>query len=73
MWGIPPMQYINHLRIERSKVLLAMTDKSATEIALDVGFQSIHYFSRYFKDKEGMTPNEYREKRKKYHLKDINQ
>ena len=71
MWGIPPMQYINHLRIERSKVLLAMTDKSATEIALDVGFQSIHYFSRYFKEKEGLTPNEYREERKKYHLNDI--
>ena len=73
MWGVPPMQYINHLRIERSKVLLAMTDKSATEIALEVGFQSIHYFSRYFKEKEGLTPNEYREERKKYLLKDIPQ
>ena len=73
MWGAPPMQYINHLRIERSKVLLTMTDKSATEIALEVGFQSIHYFSRYFKEKEGLTPNEYREEHKKYLLKDITQ
>ena len=66
MWGIPPMKYINHLRIERSKVLLAMTDKSATDIALEVGFQSIHYFSRYFKEKEGVTPNKYREEQRKY-------
>ena len=71
MWGIPPLKYINHLRIERSKVLLAMTDKKATEIAREVGFQSIHYFCRYFKEKEGMTPNEYREERKKHFLSDI--
>ena len=71
MWGIPPLKYINHLRIERSKVLLAMTDKKATEIAREVGFQSIHYFCRYFKEKEGMTPNEYREERKKHLLSDI--
>lgn len=70
-WGIPPLKYINHLRIERSKVLLAMTDKKATEIAREVGFQSIHYFCRYFKEKEGMTPNEYREERKKHLTSDI--
>ena len=73
IWGIPPMQYINHLRIERAKVLLAMTCKKATEIAQEIGFRSIHYFSRYFKEKEGMTPNEYRTLRKKYMLLDMNQ
>ena len=59
-WGIPPMKYVNWIRIERAKILLAVTDKSITEIAESVGFRSVHYFSRFFKDKEKLTPNDYR-------------
>ena len=65
MWGLSPMKYVNWLRIERAKVLLATTDMSITDIACGVGFGSIHYFSRYFKEKEGITPNEYRAERQK--------
>lgn len=36
------------------------TDTSVSEIADLVGFQSIHYFSRFFKAKENCTPMEYR-------------
>ena len=60
MWGIPPMKYVNGIRIERAKELLAKTDKSITVIAEETGFSSIHYFSRYFKEKEHMTPQAYR-------------
>ena len=60
MWGIPPMKYVNGIRIERAKELLAKTDKSITVIAEETGFSSIHYFSRYFKEKERMTPQAYR-------------
>ena len=59
-WGITPMKYVNWLRIERAKGLLADTDMSITEIATEVGFQSVHYFSRFFKEKENMPPNDYR-------------
>lgn len=61
--GASPMRYVNHLRMERAKSLLATTDDSITQIAKAVGFSSIHYFSRYFKEKEGVTPIEYREQR----------
>ena len=61
--GTSPIRYVNHLRIERAKTLLATTDDSITQIAKTVGFSSIHYFSRYFKEKEGITPIEYREQR----------
>lgn len=61
--GTSPIRYVNHMRIERAKTLLATTDASITQIAKTVGFSSIHYFSRYFKEKEGVTPVEYREKR----------
>ena len=60
IWGISPMRYVNWMRVERAKVLLATTDKSITDISREVGFGSIHYFSRYFKEKENITPNEYR-------------
>ena len=60
MWGISPIRYVNYLRIERAKALLATTDKSVTEIAASAGFASIHYFCRYFKEKENMTPIQYR-------------
>ena len=59
-WGMPPMKYVNHLRIERAKVLLCVTQKSVTEIAREVGFGSVHYFSRFFKEKENLTPNDFR-------------
>lgn len=60
IWGISPMRYVNWMRVERAKVLLATTNKSITDISREVGFGSIHYFSRYFKEKENITPNEYR-------------
>ena len=61
--GTSPMRYVSHLRIERAKVLLATTDDSITQIAQAVGFSSIHYFSRFFKEKEGLSPVEYRQQR----------
>ena len=65
IWGISPMKYVNFQRIERAKMLLVTTDKSVTDIAKDVGFGSIHYFSRYFKEKEKLSPNDYRIQMKK--------
>jgi transcriptional regulator GlxA family with amidase domain len=52
------------MRIERAKTLLRRSEKSITEIAYETGFGSIHYFSRYFKESVGITPNEYRTKNK---------
>ncbi len=64
IWGLSPMKYVNTMRIERAKSLLRRSDKSITEIAYETGFGSIHYFSRYFKESVGITPNEYRAKSK---------
>ena len=61
--GTSPIRYVSHLRLERAKVLLATTDDSITLISRAVGFSSIHYFSRFFKEKEGLSPVEYRQQR----------
>lgn len=62
IWGVPPMKYVNWMRVERAKELLTTTNATITDISREVGFQSIHYFSRFFKGKENMTPQDYRTK-----------
>lgn len=61
-YGVTPMYYINSLRLKKAKELLMFSEMNISQIANAVGFQTIHYFSRYFKDKENITPSEYRAK-----------
>jgi AraC-like DNA-binding protein len=61
-FGETPHQYVLTRRIERAKHLLRETDRSVTEISLDVGFQSLGSFSAKFKELVGGTPTEYRRK-----------
>lgn len=63
-----PIRYINGIRLDKAKELLLNTNMSVGEIADLVGFQSIHYFSRFFKEKEKCTPIEYRMCNKKSHF-----
>ena len=55
-----PIQYINTTRINLAKELMMTTNLNITEIAMQTGFKSVYYFSRYFKEKEGTTPIEYK-------------
>ena len=57
---MPLIRYVNCRRIERAKELLVTSDHTLDEIAMAVGFCSIHYFSRFFKQKVGASPNAYR-------------
>jgi AraC-like DNA-binding protein len=61
-FGETPHHYLLTRRIERAKHLLRETDRSVTEISLDVGFQSLGSFSAKFKSVVGGTPTEYRRK-----------
>ena len=54
--------YIAQIRITKAKKLLRFSDKSITEIALEVGIQDPNYFARQFKKIEGMSPSEYKSK-----------
>ena len=58
--GMPPITYLNRYRIALAKHLLKETDKSITEIALDVGFTDSGYFSRVFRRETTMSPSAYR-------------
>ncbi len=53
-------EYLNMVRIEESKRLLADTDYSIIDIALATGFEDQSYFSKVFKKYTGLTPKQYR-------------
>jgi AraC-like DNA-binding protein len=59
-FGETPHRYLQRRRVERSMFLLRETDRSVTEICLDVGFTSLGTFSRTFSDIVGRSPTEYR-------------
>jgi AraC-like DNA-binding protein len=58
--GVAPHQYHLELKMMRARELLLSTDKSIKEISFELGFQSIHYFSRIFKNKTGANPSDFR-------------
>ena len=55
-----PIQYINHLRIDRAKILLRNSDDQVQNIAREVGFSNTNYFIKKFSESTGQTPIEYR-------------
>lgn len=58
--GESPNQYHLNLRLERAKKLLSTTLLNTTEIADQTGFESVFYFSKLFKKKNGIPPTAYR-------------
>jgi AraC family transcriptional regulator len=61
--GETPLQFIIRSRMERAKKLLAATRVSVTDVALDVGYESVSHFITLFKRQTGVTPLEYQKKR----------
>ena len=59
-FGVTPHHYLQRRRVERSMFLLRETDRSVTDICLDVGFMSLGTFSRTFREIVGETPSAYR-------------
>ena len=57
--GTAPKQYISDLKLNKSKHLIKESMYTISEIASMLGFTSIHYFSRKFKQQFGITPTDY--------------
>jgi AraC-like DNA-binding protein len=60
VFGETPHRYLQRRRVERSMFLLRETDRSITDVCLDVGFTSLGTFSRTFRAIVGETPSAYR-------------
>ncbi len=62
-YGCSPVTYMNRYKMSAAKNLLNTTSMSCTEIALELGFDDIFYFSKLFKKITGSNPKSQRERR----------
>ncbi|GGT11135.1 AraC family transcriptional regulator [Streptomyces chromofuscus] len=58
--GTTPHRYLTELRTTRAAALLATTDRSVLDIALECGYRSPGRFAAAFRRHHGMTPTDYR-------------
>jgi AraC-like DNA-binding protein len=69
--GMPPMRYLLHYRVRRSKELIQSTGCALKEVAELTGFKSIHHFTRVFREIVGETPGAWRQKYRAGICKDV--
>lgn len=60
IYGVPPIQYLNQVRLDHAKYLLAHTDMPIIDIAPEIGFESLPAFYYFFKKHADTTPKIYR-------------
>lgn len=63
-FGIPPLKYMQALRISRAKLLMRDTQLNISEIAQRMNFDDLAYFSKLFRQMTGQTPTAYRSRLK---------
>ena len=61
-YGMPPLKYLNHRRIEIARHLLQTTNLKVHEIGSRVGIDNTNHFINLFRRENGMTPSEYKQR-----------
>lgn len=61
--GEAPVQFLNRMRLREAMFQLRYSDKPVGEVARACGFASDYYFSRFFKQKLGVSPRQFRQGR----------
>lgn len=62
--GMTLVSFINERKVAKAKEKILHTEKTFTEIAEEMNFESIHYFTRFFKKMTGLTPKAFRKQGK---------
>jgi AraC-like DNA-binding protein len=63
--GMPPLEYFIHLKLQKACLLLYTSDIRIKAIADTLGYDDPYYFSRLFKKYMNVSPENYREMRRK--------
>ena len=58
--GINFVEFVARTRVEKARNLLLNPNRRVSEVAFEVGFQSLSQFNRAFKKTAGQSPREYR-------------
>ena len=61
--GYPPLEYFNHIKIQKACQYLQFTNLQVKEIAYKLGINDPFYFSRFFSNVMGLSPLEYRNRK----------
>jgi len=61
--GFSPIEYFNHLKVQKASQFLLFTDLRIKEIADKLGIKDPYYFTRMFTKLMGVSPATYRTKR----------
>ncbi|MEY2519694.1 MAG: hypothetical protein QOF24_1453 [Verrucomicrobiota bacterium] len=59
--GLTFTDYLSRVRIEKAKTLLSDRNRRVSEVAYEVGFQSLTHFNRVFRKLTGQSPTDYRQ------------
>jgi AraC-like DNA-binding protein len=62
--GYSPIEYVNHLKIQKACQQLVLTNYPVKQVGLNVGIDDPYYFSRLFSKVMGISPGYYRRKNK---------
>ncbi len=62
--GFAPIEYFNHLKVQKACQYLLFTESRIKEISFELGITDQYYFSRLFKKLIGVSAVEYRKKRR---------
>ncbi|MBO5069981.1 MAG: helix-turn-helix transcriptional regulator [Roseburia sp.] len=63
-YGVTPFEYVKNVRIKKAEWLLEVTPKTAESIALECGFRDYSYFYKVFRDKNLLSPKEWRKRKR---------
>jgi AraC family transcriptional regulator of arabinose operon len=61
-FGVSISSYLMNRRVTKAKYMLRFSNEKIKTIGYKCGLGEPHYFSRVFRQMEGMSPLEYREK-----------
>ncbi len=59
-----PSDFVRNIRLQQAAALLAEKRYNINEVAQHTGFSGVSYFSNAFKERYGLSPSEYMEKKK---------
>ena len=62
--GYPPLTYLNQLKIRKACHYLDFTDMKINQISSKLGFKDAYYFTRMFTKIMGLSPTDYRTRKK---------
>lgn len=62
--GETVLDWLQRRRVEETKRLMLESDAAIEVVALRSGFETVHHFSRIFKEREGLPPGKWREREK---------